>query len=125
MPTEKLATDARGTYRRDLGWEEAEAGTFRQHRFYLGKDEGEAARRAGLLEQVWAGAERVWEFWKEQREVSMISRTRHLWDEATLAVAMSVARGEAEIVIDVPGWLRECLTRWDRGPSTVRRHKGP
>jgi hypothetical protein len=47
-----LATDARGNYRRDIGWKVGEGGKPIQQRFYLGRDRSEAMIRSLRLGTV-------------------------------------------------------------------------
>ena len=104
-----MTRDGRGNYRRDLGWEVHQENKYRQHRFYLGQNEAAAIQRSERLQQVWDAAEAIWKQWRYKG-----SPPRPLWDEATLSLAMSVARGETEVAIDVPPWLREYQGSRDR-----------
>lgn len=110
MPRVTFGQDLRGNFRRRIGWELV-GGKLKQHQFYFGKDERVARERAELLETVWAGVERVWGATAYHRQ-SLSGRP--IWDEATLAIAMTVARGEPEVAVDIPGWLRDYLGRADQ-----------
>ena len=118
MTREQLLIDTRGNYRRDIGRDEGE-GTVRRHRFYLGKEVDEAARRVVLLEEVWAAAEKMWRSWRDRHG----QRGPAVWDEATLPVAMAVARGEQEAEVGLPAWLRERLGRAGKESPGGRRLK--
>src|SRR4051794_17371213 len=109
--------DARGMYRRDIGWKPDGKGGYTQHRFYLGRDRDDALLRSLQLERVWVGVEKRWERVGQPREGSprvywrlngnrvyceggrstwlMPTTPRPAWDDVTLQVAQSVARGEA------------------------------
>ena len=89
--------DARGNYKRDLGWK-VQDGQYVQHRFYVGKDRDTASRRVERLERLWDALEAAW---KEQRRSGIgsplhLGDERPVWNPFTLAVAMAVAGGDAE-----------------------------
>ncbi len=93
--------DARGNYKRDLGWK-VHGGQYVQHRFYVGKDRAAAMLRVERLDRLWDAIETAW---KEQRRSGVgsplhLGDERPVWNLFTLAVAMAVARGDAEVEID-------------------------
>jgi hypothetical protein len=90
--TTMLARDARGNYRRDLGWKLGDDGKVRQHKFYLGRDEREATVRYLKLGDCWAAVEKRWQ--------ARRATDRPLWDSVTLPIAMCVSRGDDECVLD-------------------------
>jgi hypothetical protein len=104
-----LTRDGRGNYRRDLGWEAHRENKYRQHRFYLGQDEAVAIQRNDRLQQVWAAAEAMSRRWRYKG-----CPPRPIWDDATLSLAMAVARGETKVAIDAPPWLPEYQSSVDR-----------
>ena len=93
--------DARGNYKRDLGWK-VQGGQYVQHRFYVGKDRASAMLRIERLDRLWDAIEAAW---KERRQSGIASPLhlgdeRPVWNHFTLVVAMAVARGDAEVKID-------------------------
>jgi integrase len=90
----KVACDAKGNYRRELGWKRKSEGGYRQHCFSLGRDRAQAAIRSLQLETVW---EAVQKQWQRDRETE-----RPLWDDDTLAVASAVAKGERVVTLTMP-----------------------
>src|SRR5262249_5470360 len=93
--------DARGNYKRDLGWK-VQDGQYVQHRFYVVKDRTTAMRRVERLEHLWDALEAAW---NEQRQSGVrsplhLGDERPVWNTFTLVVAMAVARGDAEVEID-------------------------
>ncbi len=91
---EEPTRDARGMYRRDIGWKPDDKGGYAQHRFYLGRDRGEALLRCLQLERAWQAVERRWE--RDRRA------GRPVWDDLTLQIAQAVARGEAVVRLAPP-----------------------
>jgi integrase len=94
-----LPRDSRGRYQADRGWERTESGEYRQHRFYLGKDQTQAAIRLLQIERIW---DCVTSLWQKNRETH-----RPEWDATTLQMALAVARGETTIYLDVPDEERQ------------------
>src|SRR5262245_8836197 len=93
--------DARGNYKRDLGWK-SQGGQYVQHRFYVGKDRATAVLRVERLERLWDAIEAAW---NERRRSGIgcplrLGDERPVWNTFTLAVAMAVARGDAEVEIN-------------------------
>ncbi len=83
-----------GLYHRSLGMDR----NGRKPKFWLGADRGEAERRAECLELLWRQVESDWKNllneypnWLETKIVRKPDRP--LWDELTLAVAKTVAKG--------------------------------
>ena len=77
-------------------------GQYVQHRFYVGKDRDTAMLRVERLERLWDALEAAW---KEQRQSGVgsplyLGDERPVWNPFTLAVAMAVARGDAEVEIN-------------------------
>lgn len=95
-----------GQYYRELGWKEKADGTYRQHKFFLGKDRAEAMVRYLKLDQVWTGVEKHW-----AREGRLTPRA--VWDEITLQIGKSVARGEIVCRLDLPEWATARFTSED------------
>jgi hypothetical protein len=98
MAKQTMARDARGNYRRDVGWERV-GDEWRQHRFYVGKDRVQAALRVARLDQTW---DCICKAWQRDHDTP-----RPQWDTETLPMALAVARGEEEIALDVPQEVSE------------------
>ena len=94
----ELAQDSRGNYQRDLGRKPVN-GQIKQHRFYLGTDKTVAQIRAIHLEQVWGGVEKRWK--RSHGAFADLNEDEGpTWDTFSLQIAMAVAKGEKEVLID-------------------------
>jgi hypothetical protein len=116
--------DARGMYRRDIGYKSDGKGRYSQHRFYLGRNRDEALLRSLQLEKVWKCVETRWEREGQPREGRprvcwgleggrlrvegrrltrpMPTTPRVVWDDVSLQIAQAVARGEAMVRLTLP-----------------------
>lgn len=89
MPTRnrtRWRPDVDGQFVRQLGRKLGASGKAVQHKFRLGTDHAEARKRDELLRQVW-------------KQVEVASPQSPLWNDDTLELAKSVARGETTLRI--------------------------
>lgn len=131
----QLCQAANGLYVRNLGWKSTPRGP-RQHKFYLGRDAGQASVANSLLEELWAATCRRWErsqlltlkpqesspsnsklLTDESTGVSAILTIgvpetesaiegRPVWDETMLVIAEAIRQGEKIARVPVPDFHR-------------------
>jgi integrase len=94
--------------RQNLGWLK-DGDSLKPCHFLLGKDQTKAAERAALLERMWNTIVARWEKYKETAEPS--------WETDTYAIAKAVARGETDIVVEVPETIRSTAESMGDGPA--------
>ena len=99
--TSEWKTDARGRYRRMIGWKE-EGGKRVQQPFYLGTDLDQAKARCVRLKELWAHLERT----HESSKSVLNSKFEYpppdgecLWDYESLWIARELAAGRIQIVV--------------------------
>lgn len=107
MPRKKDAsewkTDARGRYRRMVGWKD-EGGKRVQQPFYFGTDLDQAKARYLRLRELWAHLELVHEetLNRLNSRGELPDRSECLWDSQSLWVARELAAGRVQIVVPLP-----------------------
>ncbi len=98
----RLTLDQRGNWRRqNLGVRPNPKGGFRNVTFTFGKDHTAASQRTVLLEQMWSAIQKEW----EKKPVG----ARPVWSSLTHQIALTVARGESPILLDLPDALADHL----------------
>lgn len=90
----KLSRDARGNFKRALGWKKTKDGEYVTHTFYLGREHAAACLNVLQLEKVWGAVHKRWDV---QRET-----VRALWDETTLEIGKAVGLGKSEVILTYP-----------------------
>lgn len=94
-----LSRDSRGNIKKDLGWKPTAEGNYIQHRFYLGREDNQAAIRSLQLDQIWGN---ICQAWQRDRQTP-----RPQWDDVTLRIAAAVAKGEERVELPLPKELLE------------------
>lgn len=91
----KLGTDSRGNYQRDIGWETRPSGKIGQHRFYFGTNQTLAQIRCLSVQRCWEAVGTRW-----GRLQPGHRGERPLWDKLTVAIAVAVAGGQEEFLLE-------------------------
>src|SRR4051794_22433571 len=101
--TNEWKADARGRYRRMVGWKE-DGGKRVQQPFYLGDDLDQAKARYLRVKELWAHLERAHE--RSLQELNsrfeLPERTECLWTEESLWIARELAAGRVQVVVSPP-----------------------
>src|SRR5947209_2989448 len=97
----------KGVYFRSLGWV-CEAGSYKQPKFYLGREEQEAERRNLRLEQLWRCVVEKWEKGPALETTFLEDFVlwqrgeRPAWNTVLLDAARAVAKGETTYFVPRP-----------------------
>lgn len=102
--------DARGRYRRKVGWWNNEAGQRKQYPFTFGKNKDQAKARLARVRELWAEVEKQHAEPKKQvgfppmLAVPNEDKAAAIWANDTLYIAMNLAAGNVQISIGaIPG----------------------
>jgi hypothetical protein len=96
---EELGRDTEGRYRRYIGWKEGNGDRAIQHLFRLGRDETKAKLANMRLERLW---ECIDALWKLNKSNGKTDAPIPMWDDYTLAIGQSIAKGEEVCTLTAP-----------------------